>query len=89
MDGQTVENDPRTAEYLRQREVFERSMAELKLAARKKEAMGYAVMASVYSFEGASRNKGVMGKAVTASKYMLVAALGIIPNIAMIMLLAN
>ena len=88
MDGQTIEQDPRTAEYMRQREIFERSMAELKLAQRKKEAMGYAVMAAAYSFEGASKNKGMAGKAVTVSKLLLIAAVGIIPNVAMIMLLS-
>lgn len=89
MDGQTIDSDPRTAEYLRQREIFERCMAELERDKRKREAMGYAVMAAAYSFEPASRGEGWIGRASTFSKYALIAAVGIIPNLLVISLLLN
>lgn len=89
MDGQQIESDPRGAEYLRQKEVFARSMAELQVAARKREAAGYAVMAAVYSFEDAARHEGLLGKVVTLSKYALIAAVAILPNVAMINVLMD
>ncbi len=89
MDGQSIESDPRSAERLRQKQVFERSMAELAQARRKREAAGYGVMAGVYAFEGAARNEGLLGRAVTVAKYVLITAVAVLPNIAMIALLSG
>lgn len=87
MDGTSIETDPRTAEHLRQKEVFARAMAELERDARRKEAGGYAVMAGAYAFEPAARDKGLPARAVKFSKLALIAAVGIIPNLLVISLL--
>ncbi|QFT91875.1 hypothetical protein FIU86_03410 [Roseovarius sp. THAF9] len=89
MDGQTIEQDARTAEYLRQKEIFERSMADLRRDWRKREAGGHAVMAVAYSLEGASRKETWLGKAVTVSKYALITFAAVLPNLAMILMLAD
>ncbi|WP_420556751.1 hypothetical protein [Roseovarius sp.] len=89
MDGQTIEQDARSAEYLRQREVFERSMAELRTERRRREVSGYAVMAAAYSLEGAARKETRLGKVVTASTYALVTFVAVLPNLAMILMLAG
>lgn len=89
MDGTTIESDPRTAEYLRQKDVFARAMAELKHEARRREAAGYAVMAAAYTFEPAARDTGLPARAVKFSKLALIAAVGIIPNLLVISLLLN
>ncbi|QFT82212.1 hypothetical protein FIU89_16415 [Roseovarius sp. THAF27] len=89
MDGQTIEQDARSAEYLRQREIFERSMAELQTERRRREASGYAVMAMAYSLEGATRKETRLGKVVTFATYALVTFVAVLPNLAMILMLAG
>ncbi|KRS10417.1 hypothetical protein XM53_21295 [Roseovarius atlanticus] len=89
MDGQTIEQDARSAEYLRQREIFERSMAELRTERRRREASGYAVMAAAYSLEGAARKDTWLGKIVTFAKYALITFVAVVPNLAMILMLAG
>lgn len=89
MDGQTIERDARNAEYLRQKEIFERSMADLALAQRKRQANGHAVMAVAYSLEGAARRETRLGKVVTFAKYALITFVAVVPNLAMIMMLAD
>lgn len=89
MDGQTIEHDARNAEYLRQKEIFERGMADLRLERRRREAGGHAVMAVAYSLEGASRKETRLGKAVTVSKYALITFVAVLPNLAMILMLAD
>ncbi len=89
MDGQTIEHDARSAEYLRQKKIFERSMADLRLERRKREAVGHAVMAVAYSLEGASRKETWLGKAVKVSKYALITFVAVVPNLAMILMLAD
>ncbi|WP_135501063.1 hypothetical protein [Roseovarius aestuariivivens] len=80
MDGQTIEQDPRTAEALRQKEVFKRAMAQLERDKRRREAAGYAVLAAAYSFEPAARDEGRPAKMVHVAKLVLIAAAGLIPN---------
>jgi len=89
MDGQTIESDPRTAEYLRQKEIYAYCLDALNREALRKEAGGYAVMAAMYAFAPASRGEGRLGKAVTFSKFFLIAAVGIIPNLLVISVLLN
>ncbi|EDM69544.1 hypothetical protein RAZWK3B_06017 [Roseobacter sp. AzwK-3b] len=80
MDGQTVDTDRRTAEALRQQDVYEKAMASLKLERRKSEAMGYAVMASLDSFTPASRGEGWLGRAVFWSKIGCITFVCVAPN---------
>jgi len=89
MDGQTIQSDARHAEYLRQMEIFERSMADLALAQRKRQATGRAVMAVAYSLEGAARRETRLGKVVTFAKYALITFVAVVPNLAMILMLAD
>ncbi|MGK7654076.1 hypothetical protein ACSQ76_17150 [Roseovarius sp. B08] len=71
------------------REIFERSMAELRTERRRREASGYAVMAMAYRLEGATRKETRLGKGVTASHYALVTFVAVVPNVAMILMLAD
>lgn len=80
MDGQTVDQDSRTAEALRQQEVFKQAMAQLEQGKRRREAAGYAIMAGAYALEQAAKGEGRPGKVVHAAKLLLIAAAGIIPN---------
>jgi hypothetical protein len=80
MDGNTIELDPRTAEAMRQEKVYQQAMASLELQKRKKEAMGYAVMASAYGFKNASQKGTKLGRLVNLSKLLLVALGGGIIN---------
>ena len=89
MDGQTIEHDARTAEYLRQKEIFERSMADLRLERRKREMRGLAVMAIAYGLEGATQENSRLSKVVTVSKYALITFVSVLPNLAMIMMLKD
>ena len=89
MDGQMTERDARNAEYMRQKEIFERSMAELGLKRRKREAHGNAVMKVVYSIESGTRTETRLGKVVTLAKYALITFVAVVPNLAMIRMLAD
>lgn len=80
MDGQSVEQDPRTAEAIRQDEVYRQAMARLKFEERRREASGYAIMAGAYALEPAAKGEGWPGKVMHGAKLMLIAAAGIIPN---------
>lgn len=80
MDGQTVEHDERTAEALRQKEVFRQAMAQLERDKRRREAAGYAVMAGAYALEPAAKGEGRPGKVMHVAKLVLIAAVAIIPN---------
>lgn len=80
MDGQTLKQSRKSAEALRQQQVFEKAMAELELEKRRKLAGGYAVMAGAYAFEPAVNEDGWLAKSVKFSKMFLVLALGVIPN---------
>jgi hypothetical protein len=89
MDGQAIEHDERNAEYLRQKEIFERSMAELRLERRKREAGGHAAMSVAYSLESATRTDTRLGKVVIFAKYALITFVAVVPNLAMILMLAD
>ena len=80
MDGNTIDLDPKTAEALRQKKVYQEAMASLELKNRKKEAMGYAVMAATYGFKDASRDGTRLGRLVNWSKFFLVVCIGAIVN---------
>ena len=80
MDGQTITEDPRTEEALRQQRVYERAMASLAQEKRRKEAAGYAVMAAVSSFEPAATGKGKLGRAANIAKIGCMLGAGLIPN---------
>ena len=80
MDGQSIDTDRRTAEALRQQDVYEKAMASIALEQRKKEAMGYAVMAAASSFEPATRGEGWLGKAVFWSKIGCITFVCVVPN---------
>ena len=47
------------------------------------------MMAALYSFAGAGRAEGALARAVVLSKYVLNTAVAVLPNGAMIMLLAD
>ncbi len=80
MDGQTIEQDPRTAEALRQQDVFKQAMAQIERDNRRREAAGYAIMAGAYALEPAAKGEGLPGKLVHGAQLFLIAAAGIIPN---------
>ncbi|MCR9148134.1 MAG: hypothetical protein NXH74_13190 [Rhodobacteraceae bacterium] len=80
MDGQTIEQDPRTAEALRQQDVFKQAMAQLERDKLRREAAGYAIMAGAYALEPAAKGEGRPGKIMHTTKLLLIAAAGIIPN---------
>jgi hypothetical protein len=62
MDGNTLSQDPQSAEAMRQREVTEAAMKSLEWEARRRDAAGYAVMAAVMSLEDAADKSTGLGK---------------------------
>lgn len=89
MDGHTLEQDRQGAEALRQKEIFEKAMAELEWEKRRKLAGGYAVMAGAYALEPAVTKDGWLAKSVRLSKLFLVTVLGVVPNYYVAMQLLN
>jgi hypothetical protein len=89
MDGQTLEQDRQSAEALRQKEVFEKAMAELEREKRRQLAGGYAVMAGAYALEPSVTKDGWLAKSVRLSKLFLVTVLGVVPNYYVAMQLLN
>ncbi len=89
MDAQMQELDRQSAEALRQKEVFEKAMAELEWEKRRQLAGGYAVMAAAYALEPAVSKDGWMAKSVRLSKLFLVTVLGVVPNYYVAMQLLN
>lgn len=80
MDGKMTEAVSHDAEAERQKRVYERAMASLELRKRKREAAGYAVMASLYAFEPASRGVGRMGRLVYWAQIVCIMFAGLAPN---------
>ena len=80
MDGQTIELDRRSAEALRQQAVYERAMASIQRERRAQEAMGYAIMASVSTFESATDRTSWLGRAAHFAKLALIVFAGVLPN---------
>jgi len=80
MQEEMTRQERQAAEATRQKEVFERAMAERERANRKREAAGYAVMAGAYTLYPASQGKGAMGRMVAWAQVGCVAFAGFAPN---------
>ncbi|MFK7938590.1 MAG: hypothetical protein AB8B82_04375 [Roseovarius sp.] len=80
MDGNTLEIDPRTAEAMRQEQVYQNAMASLSRQARANEAIEDAVLAPAYGIATAMQTGGKFARVLDWSKLLLVAMGGGIVN---------